>query len=75
MSKRPEEQDVPVMQLHGVRLVIRYLLLGFAALLFLMPLYWMIASSVKPEYQIFANPPVWWPNPPQWNNYREALTV
>ncbi len=66
--------DVPIMRLRGVRLVLRYVLLGIAALLFLLPLYWMIASSLKPEYEIFSIPPTWWPNPPVWSNYREALT-
>ncbi len=69
-----EPQEVPIMRLHGVRLYVRYLLLGLTALLFLLPLYWMIASSLKPEYQVFAQPPVWWPDPPQWRNYLAALT-
>jgi ABC-type glycerol-3-phosphate transport system permease component len=34
----------------------------------------MISSSLKPEWQVLANPPVWLPNPPRWENYREALT-
>ena len=45
------------------------------ALLFLIPFLWMISSSLKPNYQIFAVPPQWIPNPPQWNNYTEALTT
>jgi ABC-type glycerol-3-phosphate transport system permease component len=69
-----ETQEVPIMRLHGTQLIIRYLLLCLAALLFLLPLYWMIASSLKPEYDIFAQPPVWWPTPPQWQNYTKALT-
>jgi ABC-type glycerol-3-phosphate transport system permease component len=71
-SKEP--QDVYIMRLRGVRLYMRYLLLGITALLFILPLYWMIASSLKPEYQVFAQPPVWWPSPPQWQNYVDALT-
>ncbi len=35
----------------------------------------MISSSLKPNYQIFEVPPRWIPNPPQWDNYREALTT
>jgi ABC-type glycerol-3-phosphate transport system permease component len=45
------------------------------ALLFLVPFFWMISSSLKPNYQIFEVPPRWLPNPPQWDNYREALTT
>jgi ABC-type glycerol-3-phosphate transport system permease component len=69
-----EPQDVYIMRLRGASLYLRYLLLGITALLFILPLYWMIASSLKPEYQVFAQPPVWWPIPPQWENYVAALT-
>jgi multiple sugar transport system permease protein len=69
-----DRNDAHVMRLRGRRLVLRYLLLLGAALLFLAPLYWMIASSLKPEYDVFARPPIWWPNPPRWQNYVEALT-
>ena len=44
------------------------------AILFLLPLYWMISSSLKPEYQVLASPPVWIPNPVRWANYPEALS-
>lgn len=69
-----QRSEVPVMQLRGAGLAVRYLLLVLVAALFLAPLYWMIASSLKPEYEVFARPPVWWPNPPRWQNYVEALT-
>lgn len=49
------------------------LLLGVAAL-FLTPLLWMISSSLKPDYAIFAVPPQLIPIPPRWSNYPEALT-
>lgn len=49
------------------------LLLTITAALFLTPLVWMISSSLKPEYQIFAMPPQLIPNPPRWANYSEAL--
>ena len=74
MTSHPH-QDVYVRRLHGWRLVLRYLLLVLAALLFVLPLYWMIASSLKPEYQVFATPPIWWPSPPRWRNYTQALTA
>jgi ABC-type glycerol-3-phosphate transport system permease component len=45
------------------------------AILFLIPFLWMISSSLKPNYQIFEVPPRWIPNPPRWDNYREALTT
>jgi ABC-type glycerol-3-phosphate transport system permease component len=51
-----------------------YAILCIAAAIFLLPLFWMLSSSLKPEWQVLANPPVWLPNPPRWENYREALT-
>lgn len=50
-------------------------LLWGVALLFLIPLLWMLSSSLKPTYQIFETPPRWIPNPPRWENYSEALTT
>ncbi len=50
------------------------LLLVAIAALFLIPLVWMLSSSVKPEYQVFEMPPRLIPNPVRWENYREALT-
>jgi len=73
MSERGRE-DIPIRRLKGWRLILRYILLAAAAALFLLPLYWMIVSSLKPEYEVFAVPPAWWPSPPLWQNYRKALT-
>lgn len=44
------------------------------AVLFLMPLFWMVTSSLKPDYQVLESPPRWLPNPIVWSNYPEALT-
>ncbi len=50
-----------------------FLILLAAAALFLMPLFWMISTSLKPKDQIFAYPLIWFPHPPQWANYGKAL--
>lgn len=52
---------------------ITFVILGVAALLFLLPLFWMISTSLKPKEQIFAYPLIWLPDPPQWGNYSKAL--
>ena len=56
------------------RVLVTALLWG-VALLFLVPMLWMLYSSLKPNYQIFETPPRWLPRPPRWENYREALTI
>ena len=40
----------------------------------MLPFYWMIATSLKTPYEVALNPPIWWPDVPQWANYLEALT-
>jgi ABC-type glycerol-3-phosphate transport system permease component len=52
---------------------VTFLLLLAAAFAFLVPLLWMISTSLKPKTQIFAYPLVWIPDPPQWGNYAKAL--
>ena len=49
-------------------------LLVTIATLFLIPLVWMLSSSLKPEYQVFEMPPRLIPDPVRWENYRDALT-
>lgn len=42
------------------------------SLIFLVPLFWLITTSLKEQGDVFANPPVWIPEDPQWGNYAEA---
>jgi ABC-type glycerol-3-phosphate transport system permease component len=57
-----------------VSLALGYAVAVAGAVLFLLPLFWMISSSLKPNYQVLEFPPRWLPNPVQWSNYPEALT-
>lgn len=63
---------------HSVRqrtaLILAYTVAILGAVLFLLPLFWMISSSLKPNYQVLEFPPRWLPKPVQWSNYPEALT-
>jgi len=54
--------------------LLRYFLLILLGILFLAPVFWMISSSLKPDYEIFAFPIKWWPSEPRWQNYSEALS-
>ena len=44
-----------------------------AAAIFLLPFLWMISTSLKPDAQLFAYPPIWIPSPLQWANYPKAV--
>ena len=48
-------------------------LLGVLIILF--PVAWMISTSLKTRFEAVQFPPTWIPNDPQWNNYRDALTL
>lgn len=68
----------------GAREVGRHLPLWKAALahavlialsvVFLVPLYWLISSSLKTDAQIFKFPPQWIPSPITFENYPKGLT-
>lgn len=49
-----------------------YLLLLPGALLFILPLIWMLSTSLKEPRQIFVYPPQWIPNPVLWSNFWEG---
>jgi multiple sugar transport system permease protein len=49
------------------------LLLGLLAVL--LPLYWMIATSLKTTNALFLIPPQWVPEPVAWQNYVDVWTI
>ena len=51
-----------------------HILLIPAAFVFLLPFLWMLSTSLKPDAQLFAYPPIWIPNPLQWANYPKTVT-
>ena len=46
-----------------------YLLLLIASVAMLMPFFWLIISSLKPENDVFSVPLQWWPETFVWSNY------
>lgn len=50
-----------------------YFVLIALSVIFLIPLVWLVSSSLKVPGQVFAYPPVWIPHPVQWANYPTAL--
>ena len=47
------------------------LVAGFAVFL-LIPIFWMVSTSLKPLAQVFQLPIQWFPRPPEWGNYSAA---
>jgi ABC-type glycerol-3-phosphate transport system permease component len=56
-----------------LRRALQYAVMIVLSAIFLIPLMWMISSSLKQQGEVFAYPPIWIPSPPQWVNYVEAL--
>lgn len=54
------------------RLLTMALLVAFGVI-FLMPLAWMVSTSLKPLNETMTLPPRWLPSEPQWGNYPEAM--
>src|SRR5205085_6993767 len=56
-------------------LVARLVCVGLYLLFLLVPLYWMIITSIKPSDDYLAVPPVWFPAEPTLVHYTAALFV
>lgn len=50
-------------------LAIRYLVLGVASAAILFPLFWLFMTSIKPQREWLATPPVWISSDPTLDNY------
>jgi multiple sugar transport system permease protein len=52
-----------------------YAVLIAGSIVMLVPLAWMLLTSLKSFDEVVASPPAWLPRHPQWGNYPEALTT
>lgn len=59
-------------RLSPVRILL-YLLMTLAAILFLMPVAWMLVMSILPEHEIFQPIPHWIPQEPTLQNFQELF--
>src|SRR5262245_14314879 len=57
-----------------VRISLSMLVIIIGALLMLTPFAWLVATSLKPEGDVFLDPIEWIPREVRWINYIEALT-
>jgi len=56
-----------------LRLIISYIVLMFASIIAVLPLAWIISTSIKTNVEVFANPPIWIPRDPTIANYVNVL--
>lgn len=52
---------------------ILYIIMSTGALIFMLPFFWMLSTSLKPSTQVFIYPIQWIPKPFVWRNYIDAL--
>jgi multiple sugar transport system permease protein len=52
-----------------VSTMMRYTVLTVWAIMAGFPIYWMVITSFKPDYQWFSWPPIYFPSPPTLSNY------
>jgi multiple sugar transport system permease protein len=50
-----------------------YLVYLVVTLFFLLPIFWVLSTSLKSVQQLFATPPVWFPLAPRFENYAYVL--
>jgi ABC-type glycerol-3-phosphate transport system permease component len=46
-----------------------FIVIVTGAVIIVLPLAWMISTSLKKQMEVFVLPPQWIPTPPQWGNY------
>ena len=57
-----------------LRRVLLYIVLILIAIIMVVPFLWMLSTSLKTQYDAVKIPPVWIPDPPQWENYVKLFT-
>ncbi|MGQ9629539.1 MAG: carbohydrate ABC transporter permease [bacterium] len=58
-----------------LRALILYSICALGAVMVMIPIIWMISSSLKPAHQLFKYPIIWIPKPFMWVNYKKALSA
>ncbi len=67
-----QSQQIPARRVNSGR-VFKYVALSILSIVFLFPLAWMVATSLKTNAEVLANPTAFFPAIPQWGNYPEVI--
>lgn len=60
---------------HLIGEIVKYAVLIVLAASFILPLYWMVASALKSDAQVYTVPPIWIPRPAHWENFWEGWSL
>ena len=64
-----------VRQSRRTQSVLIHAILIAGGIIVMVPLAWMLSTSLKPPHQITKFPPIWIPDPFVWSNYVRAVTI
>ncbi|WP_421734804.1 carbohydrate ABC transporter permease [Cellulomonas sp.] len=70
----PEKNRMSASSQNRLGNVLVFALLAAGSLVMLAPLLWMFTTALKTKVQVFALPPVWIPDPPQWDTFVRMWT-
>lgn len=59
----------------NISAIATYLILGLGSILFLIPFFWMLSTSLKQTKEVWMYPVQWIPETLMWENYARALTI
>jgi multiple sugar transport system permease protein len=57
-----------------IKKTIAYIICTFMAIIYVFPLYWLLATALKTDKEVFQMPPTFFPPVPQWQNFAAATT-
>ena len=70
-----EKRIISTVARKRIAAIATYLILGLGSILFLIPFFWMISTSLKQTKEVWMYPVKWIPERLVWENYARALTV
>jgi len=70
----PEKNRMSASRQNRLGNIAVFTLLAAGSLVMLAPLLWMFTTALKTKTQVFALPPVWIPDPPQWDTFVRMWT-
>lgn len=59
----------------GITRILLYLAVFIGGVIFAIPFYWMMRTSVMPTTQVYLFPPEWWPERFEWHHFKTPFAV
>ncbi len=73
MPPMRELQSRSVTSRRRLALMITFVVLSVGSVMYLVPFFWMLSTSLKTPVQVYDYPVTWFPNPVDWANYPDIF--